>query len=318
MTTQTTAAFYTEFGGIDKLQVGPVDLPAVGETDVLLRVKAAGLNPIDWIVREGYYQQALPSAFPSVAGFDVAGIVEQVGPGVSRLKVGDEVFSMVYRPTMQYGTFAQHMVVPESYLTLRPQKLSWEAAAGLPLASITAYQALITAGQLKAGETILILGGSGGVGSTAIQLAKHAGATVIAVASAKNAAFMTSLGADYTVDYAAGPIAEAVQQLAPGGVDVLFDTVSGDTLTQSLPTLKPTGRLVSLLNDGQELDLPAGVQFAHVIAQLSVPDLEYLRELADAGHLQVPIARTFPLTEIKQAFELMESKRTVGKIIIIP
>lgn len=318
MATQTKAAFYTDFGGIDKLQVGLLDLPEVGESDVLLHVKAAGLNPLDYFVREGHYQQVLPSAFPSVAGFDVAGIVEQVGPGVTRLKVGDEVFGMVYRPTLQHGTCAEHLVVPEGYLTRRPQKLRWEATAGLPLASLTAYQAVIKVGQPKAGETVLILGGSGGVGSAAIQLAKHAGATVIAVASAKNADFMKSLGADFTVDYAAGPVAEAVRQLAPAGIDLLFDAASGDTLTQSLAALKPTGRLVSVLNDGQALDLPAGVQFTHLFAYLSLPDLEHLRDLAEAGHLQVPVGPTFPLADVKQAFEQMATKHTTGKIVIVP
>lgn len=320
MATQTKAAFYTEFGGIDKLQVGLLDLPEVGEIDVLLRVKAAGLNPLDYFVREGHYQQVLLSAFPSVAGFDVAGIVEQVGPGVTRLKAGDEVLGMVYRPVVQHGTFAERLVVPESYLVLRPQQLSWEAAAGLPLASLTAYQAVMTSGQLQAGETILILGGSGGVGSTAIQLAKHAGPTVIAVASAKNAAFMKSLGADFTVDYAAGPVATAVKQVAPDGVDVLFDAASGDALAHSLAALQPGGRLVSVLNDGKQLTLPAGVQFTHLFARLSVPDLTHLRDLAEDGHLQVPIAQTFPLTlaGITQAFEQMESKHAVGKIVIVP
>jgi NADPH:quinone reductase-like Zn-dependent oxidoreductase len=318
MATQTTAAFYTEFGGIDKLQVGPLDLPEIGESDVLLRVKAASLNPLDYIVREGYFQQAVPSAFPAVPGTDVAGIVEQVGPGVTRLRVGDEVFGMVYRPTLQHGTCAERLVVPEGYLTRRPQGLSWEAAAGLPLASLTAYQAAIKVGRPQADETVLILGGSGGVGSTAIQLAKHAGATVIAVASAKNAAFMKSLGADFTIDYAAGPVAEAVRQVAPQGVDLLFDAVDGDTLTHSLAALKPTGRLVSVLNEGEELVLPGGVQFTHVYAHLSVPDLEHLRDLAEAGHLQIPIAITLPLADIKQAFRQLESKRTVGKIVIIP
>ena len=318
MATQTKAAFYTEFGGIDKLQVGYLDLPEVGESDVLLRVKAAGLNPLDPFVREGHYQQALPSAFPSVPGFDVAGIVEQVGPGVTRLKVGDEVFGMVYRPVVQHGTCAERLVVPASYLTLRPQRLSWEAAGGLPLASLTAYQAVITAGQPQAGETVLILGGSGGVGSTAIQLAKHAGATVVAVASAKNADFMRDLGADFTVDYAAGPVAEAVRRVAPGGVDLLFDGAGGDTLAHSLAVLRPHGRLVSVLNDGQNLALPAGVQFTHLFARLSVPDLEHLRELAEAGQLRVPVGHTFPLDDIRAAFEQLESKHTTGKIVVVP
>ena len=314
----TEAAFYTEFGGIDKLQVGSLPLPALAEGEVLLRVQAAGLNPIDHVVREGQFQAVLPAAFPTVAGFDVAGVVEQLGPGVSRLAVGDEVYSMVYRPTVQHGTFARHVIVPECYLALRPQKLSWEAAGALPMAGITAYQAVIKAGQLQAGETVLMLGASGGVGSMAIQLARHAGATVIAVASARNADFMKSLGADFAVDYAAGPIAEAVRKVAPDGVEVLFDAAGGDTLAHSVAALKPDGRLVSLLADADGLPLPAGVTFTHLIAQASVPDLDRLRELAEAGHLRVPIARTFPLADIRPAFEQMESRHTTGKIVIIP
>ena len=167
---------------------------------------------------------------------------------------------------------------------------------------------------------MLILGGSGGVGSTAIQLAKHAGATVIAVASAKNADFMRELGADFTVDYAAGPVADAVRRVAPAGVDLLFDGASGDTLAHSLSALKPNGRLVSVLNDGKNLSLPAGVQFTHLFAHLSVPDLEHLRDLAEAGHLRVPVAQTFPLTlaGVRQAFEQMESKHATGKLVLVP
>ncbi|GAB3634484.1 NADP-dependent oxidoreductase [Hymenobacter arcticus] len=318
MAQQTQAAYYTEFGGIDKIQVGLLDLPEVQEGDVLLRVKAAGINPVDYIVREGHFQQVVPNAFPAVPGWDVAGVVEQCGHGASRLPVGTEVYGYVRRPVVQHGTFAEHMVVPECYLALRPQKLSWEAAGGLPLAGLTAYQSVMVAGGLKAGETVLILGASGGVGGTAIQLAKNVGATVIAIASAKSADHMKELGADFTIDYKAGPIAEAVQQVAPQGVDLLFDAISGDTLNQSLPALKPTGRLISVLNDGKGLKLPAGVHFAHVMAQPSVPDLDHLRELADAGKLVVPIAATFSLADTKKAFEQIESKHTTGKVVIVP
>lgn len=318
MAQQTQAAYYTEFGGIDKIKVGPLDLPAVGEGDVLLRVKAAGINPVDYIVREGHFQQVVPNAFPAVPGWDVAGVVEKCGHGASRLPVGTEVYGYVRRPVVQHGTFAEHIVVPECYLALRPQKLSWEAAGGLPLAGLTAYQSVILAGGLKAGETVLILGASGGVGGTAIQLAKNVGATVIAVASAQSADHMKELGADFTIDYKAGPIAEAVRQVAPQGVDLLFDAISGDTLNQSLPTLKPNGRLISVLNDGKALKLPAGVHFQHVMAQPSVPDLDHLRELAEAGKLVVPIAATFPLADVKKAFEQIESKHTTGKVVIVP
>ncbi|MDJ0365939.1 NADP-dependent oxidoreductase [Hymenobacter sp. H14-R3] len=318
MAQQTQAAYYTEFGGIGKIQVGPLDLPEVGEGEVRVRVKAAGINPVDYIVREGHFQQVVPNAFPAVPGWDVAGIVEECGHGASRLPEGSEVYGYVRRPVVQHGTFAEHIVVPECYLALRPQRLSWQAAGGLPLAGLTAYQSVIVAGGLKAGETVLILGASGGVGGTAIQLAKNVGATVTAVASGQNADYMKELGADFTIDYKAGPVAEAVQKVAPQGVDLLFDAVSGDTLSQSLSALKPTGRLISVLNDGKALKLPASVHFAHVMAQPSVPGLNHLRELADAGKLAVPIAATFSLADTKKAFEQIESKHTTGKVVIVP
>ncbi len=318
MAKQTQAAFYTEYGGIDKIQVGPLDLPDLQEGDVLLRVKAAGINPVDYVVREGHFQQVVPGAFPLVPGWDAAGVVEAVGPGASRLPVGTEVYGYVRRPVAQHGTFAEYIVVPECYLALRPQKLTWKAAGGLPLAGLTAYQSLFTHGHLQAGETVLVLGASGGVGSLGIQLAKDAGATVVAVASAANAGFMKEMGADFTINYAQGPVAEQVRAVVPAGIDLLFDCISGDTLAQSLPALKPSGRIVSTLSDGKNLSLAPGIRFAHMMAQPSVPDLDHLRELADAGRLRVRVLATFPLADVKKAFEQIESKHTTGKVVIMP
>lgn len=318
MAQQTQAAYYTEFGGIDKIQVGFLDLPEPGEGEVLLRVKAAGINPVDSVVREGHFQQAVPSAFPTVPGWDVAGIIEKRGYAASQFAEGAEVYGYVRRPVAQHGTFAERIVVPECYLAARPAQVTWEEAGGLPLAGLTAYQSVITAGQLKANETVLILGASGGVGGTAIQLAKNAGATVIAVASASSADHMKQLGADFTIDYQAGPVAEAVKKVTPEGVDLLFDATSGDTLTQSLAALKPNGRLISVLNDGKSLPLPASVRFQHLMAQPSVPDLDHLRELADSGKLKVPVAATFALADVKKAFEQIETKHTTGKVVIVP
>ena len=318
MAQQTKAAYYTEFGGIDKIQVGSLDLPALGPHDVQLQVKAAGVNPVDAVVREGKFAQVVPSAFPTVPGWDVCGIVEKCGPGVERFAVGDEVYGYVRQPVAQHGTFAERMVVPENLLARSPEKLSWVEAGGLPLAGLTAYQSVIKAGQLKSGETVLILGASGGVGGSAIQLAKNVGATVVAVASADSAEHMKQLGADFTIDYKAGPVADAVKEVAPDGIDLLFDAVSGDTLTQSLATLKPNGRLISVLNDGKNLSLPAGVHFEHVMAQPSVAHLDHLRELADAGKLTVPIAATFALDEVREAFEQIETHHTTGKVVVIP
>ena len=315
MAKQTQAAFYTEFGGIDKIQVGSLELPEVGEGEVLLRVKAAGINPVDYLIREGYLNGMIPAAFPVVPGWDAAGIVEQVGAGVSRLAVGDEVYGYLRRPTVQRGTFAQYLVVPEGYLAARPENLKWEEAGGIPLAGLTAYQALFSAGHLQAGQTVLILGASGGVGSFAIQLAKHKGAKVVAVASAKNAAFMKDLGADFTVDYAQGNVAEAVRALVPDGVDLIFDCIDGETLPQALPALKPAGKLVSILNNGKELD--PKINFEYVFVSPNVRQLDDLREIAEAGHLRVPIAATFSLAEAHKAFEQIETHHTTGKVVIV-
>ncbi|WP_233635621.1 zinc-binding dehydrogenase [Hymenobacter setariae] len=138
------------------------------------------------------------------------------------------------------------------------------------------------------------------------------------MASAQNADHMKALGADFTIDYKAGSVADAVKKVAPDGVDLLFDAVSGDTLTQSLTALKPNGRLISVLNDGKALHLPAGVRFQHVMTQPSVPDLDFLRELADSGKLEVPVSATFALADVKQAFEQIETKHTTGKVVIVP
>ena len=317
MAMQTQAAYCTEFGGIDQIKVGPIDLPEPGEGEVLLQVKAAGINPVDAVVREGKFNAVVPARFPVVPGWDVAGVVEKSGPGASRFAEGAEVYGYIKRPVAQHGSFAERIVVPECYLATKPAWTSWEAAGGLPLAGLTAYQSQMVAGGLKGGETVLILGASGGVGGTAIQLAKEAGATVLAVASADSADHMKRLGADHTIDYKAGPVGEAARKIVPDGVDLVLDAISGDTLQQSVAAVKPNGRIISLLSDGKDLSLPAGVHFEHVMARPSVPDLDHLRALVDAGKLQVPIAATFPLAEVQKAFEQIKSHHTTGKIVVV-
>ncbi|WP_426060529.1 NADP-dependent oxidoreductase [Hymenobacter sp. B1770] len=310
------AAFYTEFGGVDKIQINNLDVPEVREGEVLVRVKAAGVNPVDSAIRAGYLQQILPYEFPLVPGWDVAGVVEERGHSARRFAVGDEVYAYARRPTVQHGTFAEYLVLPESYLARRPSSLSWEQAAGIPLAGLTAYQSLFDAGQLQAGQTVLILGASGGVGSFAIQLAKHQGATVVAVASEKNFAYMKELGADFTVDYKQGAVGEAVKALVPAGVDLIYDCISGETLTQSLSALKPGGALVSILHNGQGLD--AGIRFHYVFVEPNAVQLDALRELADADKLRVNVSQTYSLDQTAEAFTQIDTHHTTGKIVIVP
>lgn len=311
------AAYYEAFGGADKIQIGTLDVPDLKEGELLVRVKAAAVNPVDAAVREGYLKSRLPVEFPAIPGWDVAGVVEDRGHAARRFQVGDEVYAYARRPVVRHGTFAEYLVIPESYLAHKPRHLSFEEAAGIPLVGLTAYQAMFDAGQLKAGQTVLILGASGGVGSLGIQLAKEAGATVIGVASEKNHAFMQELGADHVVTYKDTHVGEAVQQLVPQGVDLIFDAASGETLQQSLTALKPGGTLVSILNQGQDID-KENIHFHYVFVEPNALELEHLAQLADAGKLKVHVSQTYPLEETAQAFEQIQTHHTTGKIVIKP
>lgn len=316
MKKQMKAAVYDEFGGPEKVQVRTMEIPEVKEGEVLVRIKAAGVNPVDYAVREGYLKDFLPYAFPIIPGWDMAGVVEERGFSARRFSVGDEVYAYARRPVVQYGTFAEYIVLPESYLAERPRSVSWEEAAGIPLAGLTAYQSLYDAGKLQEGQTILILGASGGVGSLGIQLAKVLGARVIGVASKKNHSFMRELGADETIDYHNTNIGEAVKGVAPEGVDLIFDCASGETLEQSLLVLKPTGKLVSILNQGQ--DLSPDINFEYVFVEPNASQLDHMRELTDAGRLQVHVSGTYSLDEAADALKQIQTAHTTGKIVIVP
>jgi len=312
----TKAAYFEEFGSLEKIKVGSLPVPELKEGEVLVQVKAAGINPVDAAVREGYLNAFIPVIFPAIPGWDVAGVVVDRGYSARRFKPGDEVYAYARRPMVQNGTFAEYLVIPESYLALRPQQITWEEAAGIPLVGLTAYQCLFDAGNLQANQSVLILGASGGVGSLGIQLAKAKGATVIGVASRKNHDHMRSLGADHTLDYNNDQIAEAVKEILPEGVDLIFDCASGETLQQSLPALKVGGKLVSILNRGE--NLPHDINFEYVFVEPNSAQLAILQELADAGQLKVPVSKTFSLEETQEAFRQIESHHTTGKVIITP
>ncbi len=310
------AATYSEFGGPEKVSVNTVEVPEVGEGEVLVRIRAAGVNPVDYAVREGYLKDHLPTKFPVIPGWDMAGEVVERGFSARRFEVGDGVYAYARRPVVQHGTFAEYIVIPESYLAARPKNLSWEEAAGIPLVGLTAYQSLFGAGQLEEGQTVLILGASGGVGSLGIQLAKAKGATVIGVASEKNHQYMQDLGADHTVDYKNSHVGEAVQQIVPDGVDLIFDCASGETLQQSLQALKPSGKLVSILNHGTDLD--PEIDFTYVFVEPNSRQLGHLRELAESGKLRVPVSQTYSLEETAEAMKQIQTSHTTGKIVIVP
>ncbi len=310
------AATYKEFGGADKIELTTLAIPELQEGEVLVQIKAAGVNPVDAAVREGYLKEHLPYTFPIIPGWDMAGVVVERGFSARRFEVGDGVYAYARRPVVQYGTFAEYIVIPESYLAAKPENLSFEEAAGIPLVGLTAYQSLFDAGKLQQGQTVLVLGGSGGVGSMAIQLAKAVGATVIGVASEENHAYMKELGADHTIDYKTQNVGTAAKAIAATGVDLIFDCVSGETLEQSLPALKPSGKLVSLLHHGEGLD--TSIDFEYVFVEPNASQLDKLRDYAEAGQLKVHVSDTYTLAQTAEALNQIETLHTKGKIVIVP
>jgi NADPH:quinone reductase-like Zn-dependent oxidoreductase len=316
MAKKMKAAYFEAFGGIENIRIGSLEIPEVNEGEVLIKVKAAAINPVDAAVRAGYLSKRIPTVFPVIPGWDVAGEVEERGFSARRFNIGDEVYAYARRPIIQWGTFAEYVVIPESYLSPCPQNIPWEESAGIPLVGLTAYQSLYDAGQLHKGQSVLILGASGGVGSLGIQLAKNKGAHVIGVASHKNHEFMKELGADHTLDYHNTEIGEEVKKLYHEGVDLIFDCASGATLQKSLSALKKNGKLVSILNHGNNID--KNINFKYVFVEPDSTQLTHLRGLADTGKIKVHVSHTYPLTDTAEAFRQIETLHTTGKIVIVP
>ncbi|WP_207426092.1 NADP-dependent oxidoreductase [Pedobacter sp. SYSU D00535] len=316
MTRLMKAAVYKEFGSADKIALEQIAVPELKEGEVLIRIRAAGVNPVDSAVREGYLQSFIPVEFPAIPGWDVAGVVEDRAYSARRFEPGDEVYAYARRPVVQHGTFAEYIVLPESYLALKPRTLTFSEAAGIPLVGLTAMQSLIDAGRLQEGQVVLILGASGGIGTMGIQIAKEKGAKVVGVASQTNHEYMKELGADHTIDYRDTDIAAELRDLFGEGVDLIFDAASGETLQKSLASLKPDGKLVSILNTGE--DLPKDLNFKYVFVEPNSRQLEALAEMADRGKLKVHLSNWYPLAEAAAAMRQIETHHTKGKIVIVP
>lgn len=301
------AITYDQYGDNSVLKLSDQPLPKVGPDEVRVKVKSASVNPVDWKIMMGYLDPIMHAWFPITPGWDVAGVVEQVGMDAPEFKVGDEVIAYARRDMVNDGTYAEYATVPVRALARKPAALSWDEAASLPLAGLTAYQVLTRLG-IQAGETVLIHNAAGGVGLLGVQIANHFGARVIATASEKNHDFLRELGAE-PVAYGDG-LTERVKALAPEGVDLVADFVGG-VLDVTQAVLKPQGRHASIA-DGGVTD--AGGQMIWV--RPSDTDLQTLADLADAGALTVPIAASFPLAETAKAFELSQGGHARGKIAI--
>lgn len=301
------AIIYDEYGDTSVLKLTDQPVPKVGPSEVLVRVRSAAVNPVDWKIMEGYLDPLLHIWFPVIPGWDVAGVVEQVGLDTPEFSEGDEVIAYARRDMVYDGTFAEFACVPVRAVARKPAALDWDQAAGLPLAGLTAYQTLSRLG-LHEDETVLIHNGAGGVGCLGVQTARAFGARVIATASEKNHEWLRGLGAE-PVAYGDG-LAERVKALAPDGVDVVADFIGG-VLETTRAVLKPEGRHASII-DGSVVEA-GGLQ---LWVRPSSDDLQALADMADAGHLTVPVAQTFALEQTAEAFQLSQGGHVPGKIAI--
>ncbi|TQK43523.1 NADPH:quinone reductase-like Zn-dependent oxidoreductase [Streptomyces sp. SLBN-118] len=303
------AISYSRYGGPEVLEYGERPEPKVGPDSVLVKVRAAAVNPVDWKAREGYIDALFEPVFPVIPGWDVSGVVIQPGIAVTEFAVGDEVMGYVREDFLGRGTFAEYVAAPVRTLARKPLNLSFEQAAGLPLAGLTAYQVLHGALTVKGGDTVLVHAAAGGVGSLAVQLAKHAGARVIGTASERNHDHVRELGAE-PVTYGDG-LDDRVRALAPDGVDAAFDTIGGVALRSAAALLAPEGRLASIA-DREVLSL--GGHYCWV--RPDAAQLAALGELAEQGVISVHVDRTFPLEQTAEAQALNAEGRTRGKVVV--
>ncbi|OKK17406.1 alcohol dehydrogenase [Streptomyces sp. CB00455] len=301
------AMAYETYGGTEVLSEQRLPLPKVGPGEVLVRVKCASVNPVDWKIMSGGLDALMDVVYPVVPGWDVAGTVERVGIDTPEYAEGDEVIAYARKDYVHGGTFAEYVTVPVRALARKPASLSWAEAAGLPLAGLTAYQLLTRLGTGK-DDTVLIHGAAGGVGSFGVQIARALGARVIGTASPRNHDRVRELGAE-PVAYGDG-LAARVRELAPDGVTVVADFVGG-VLDVTRDVLHDDGRHASIADPTVT---GSGGEWMWVRPVGS--DLAELGRLVDAGALKVTVAKTFPLAELAAAFESSQGGHTAGKIVI--
>lgn len=304
------------FGGPDVFEQRELPTPTPEANEVLVRVYASSINPVDYKIRQaGSWAGVKP---PAVIGYDVSGVIAAIGVGVRDFKVGDEVF---YTPEIpgRGGSFAEYHVAEESIVAHKPRNLSHVEAASIPLAGGTAYDALITRAQLRIGETVLIQGGSGGVGSLAVQIARAAGAYVFATCSGKNVEITKQIGAHRVIDYTTEDFAAVIMKETGGaGVNVVLDTVGGETIVNSIPVTSTNGRIVSIVSiDGNTYAAHAkDITLHYLFLKRARYKLDALRTLLERGQIKPLVSKVFPLDQVGAAQQLAEKGGTPGKIVI--
>lgn len=312
MNARMHAVVQRSFGGPEVLELTEVDRPVPLATEVLVRVRAVGLNPVEAVVRSGAFPLLGPPPF--ILGWDVSGVVEDLEPGVTRFQVGDEVFGMPFFPRPA-NAYAEFVAAPSRQLVRKPAGLDHVRAAALPLAGLTAWQSLVDTARVEAGQRVLIHAAGGGVGHLAVQIAKSRGAFVIGTASAGKHEFLRDLGCDEVVDHRTTDFADVVRD-----VDVVLDGVGGETARRSIDVLVPGGLLVTIVGR-RDTDLAArtetaGRRFAGISVEPDYPGLQALADLAGAGKLRVHVQQTLPLAEAAAAHTILQRGGTTGKLVL--
>ena len=303
------AVRFDNYGGIEVLQVVEVDRPKPGPGKVLVRVKAAGINPGEASIRKGLFADRWPATFPSGLGSDLAGVVEEVGPGVSNVAVGDEVIGF----TNDRSSQAEFVLVKSGHLVPRPRNVSWEQAGALFVAGTTAYAAVRSVA-LSAGDTVVVSGAAGGVGSIAVQLARNAGANVIGLASDANHKWLADHGV-IPVTYGDG-VADRIRAASGGEVDALIDTFGGGYVELALKLGVATNRIDTIIDFAAAAKYGVKTEGSFEAATADV--LAQLAGLLAAGRLEVPIAKVYPLAQVRDAYRELEQRHTRGKIVLEP
>ncbi len=326
------AAYIDQYGKLEQIQLGEQPKPTIQSDEILVKVHAVSINPLDLRMVEGEFKAVLPVQFPFILGNNLAGMVVEVGAEVHNVKVGDEVFAK----TDERGCFAEYTSLKSTSVALKPKNMSMVQAAALPLVSLTAWQALVEIARLKRGQKVLIHAGSGGVGSIAIQLAKHLGANVATTTSAKNANWVKDLGADIVIDYKTTNFAEVLSDY-----DVVFDTQGGDTLEQSLKVLKPNGTIVSIAGPPDKnmaeaiganwlmskiipllsLSIRAkakkrGIHYQFLLMQPNGEQLSHIAELVEAQEITPVLDQVYDFADLAQAFQHVDNGHTKGKVVV--
>jgi NADPH:quinone reductase-like Zn-dependent oxidoreductase len=308
MTSMKAIRIHT-FGGPEVLKLEDVPLPQPGDDEILVRIRAASVNPVDFKIRKGGYPMVTPKDLPKTLGRDFSGTVESVGARVQGVNTGDAVFALLGRDR---GAYAQYVIAKPTEFAAKPRDIDHVHAAAVPLAALTAWQGIFDQGKLTAGQKVLIHGGAGGVGHMAVQLAKAKGAWVAATCSGGDIDFVRGLGADKVIDYKTQRFEDEVSEL-----DLVYDLIGGETQTRSFAVLKRGGALISTLKQPDAAKAAEkNLHVAHYMAEASATELAEVAGLINEGKVRAVVSRTFPLAEAAAAQTFLEKEHVRGKVVL--